>query len=114
MDNDNLKKSALVDSIVKQVSGGKEPVKQQKTPIVKEAAPKIKEKLYYEIKIETMLPATITYRILAEDPQQAVELMRGAQPIGVKHRLAGKRDIKLSVYMAGSSLLLWAKNLAGF
>ena len=93
-----------------------EEVKQEYKPKVelkiKQAAP-IKPKLYYDVKVECMLPAVVTYRVLAEDPQQAAELIRGMSPIGVKHRLVGKRDIKLSVYDAGSSMLRWAKSLLG-
>ena len=72
-----------------------------------------KAKLYYDVRIETMLPATLTYRVLAEDAQQASELIKGMSPIGVKHKLIGKKDIKLTVYKAGSSFLEWSKNLLG-
>lgn len=68
-------------------------------------------KKYYDVKIECMLPATLTYRVLAEDPQQAAELIRGLQPNSVKHRLIGRKDIKLMVYDAGSSMIKLIKNL---
>ena len=74
---------------------------------------KIPDKKYFEIRIETMLPATLTYRVLAEDANQAVELMRGQSPVGVKHRLIGKKDIKLTVYDSGSSIIRLVKNLLG-
>ena len=77
------------------------------------AAPPAKAKLYYDVKVECMLPATLTYRVLADDPRQAAELIRGMSPIGVKHRLVGKKDIKLTVYDAGCSMIRWMKNLLG-
>jgi hypothetical protein len=89
----------------------------QPPPVKKEAkvkqSPLIKDKHYYDVKIETLLPATLTYRVLAEDAQQASELIKGMSPIGVKHKLIGKKDIKLTVYKAGSSFLEWSKNLLG-
>jgi hypothetical protein len=76
-------------------------------------SPPIKPKLYYDVKVETMLPATLTFRVLAEDPQQAAELIKGMSPVGVHHRLAGRRDKKLTVYEAGSSMIKWVRDLVG-
>lgn len=73
----------------------------------------IKSRQYYDVKIECMLPATLTYRVLAEDAQQASELIKGMSPTGIKHRLIGKKDIKLSVYDAGTSMIRYLKNLLG-
>ena len=70
-------------------------------PVKKEAKPKIdprvksppiKDKRYYDVKVECMLPATLTFRVLAEDPMQAAELIKGMSPVGVKHRLIGRKD----------------------
>lgn len=81
----------------------------------KEAAAKLlpKPKLYYDVKVECMLPATLTYRVLAEDAQQASELIRGMQPNSVHHKLIGRKELKLKVYDAGSSMIRWMKNLVG-
>lgn len=68
-------------------------------------------KKYYDIKIETYLPATLMWRVLAETPEQAADLIKGQQPTGVKHRLIGRKDFKLMVYEAGSSLIKLVKNL---
>lgn len=68
-------------------------------------------KFYYDVKIEALLPATITYRILAENPNQAVSLIKGQSPISVKHRLIGRKELKLMVYEAGSSILRLTFNL---
>jgi hypothetical protein len=89
------------------------PPKEPKVKLKIAAAPPIKPKLYYDVKVECLLPAVLTYRVLAEDPQQAADLIRGMSPIGVKHRLIGRKEIKLSVYEAGSSMLKWMKNLIG-
>lgn len=86
-------------------------------PLKKEAkvpsSPPIKPKFYYDVKVECMLPAVLTYRVLAEDPRQAAELIKGHSPTGVKHRLIGRKELKLSVYDAGSSMIRWMKNLLG-
>lgn len=117
MSTEDKKDSELVDGIVKQVKaaqGLQEPApKQAKVTLKQGQSPPIKPKLYYDVKVECMLPATLTFRVLAEDAQQAAELIRGANPIAVKHRLMGRKDIKLSVYDAGSTMLRWMKNLIG-
>jgi hypothetical protein len=73
-----------------------------------------KQKSYYDVKVECLLPATLTYRVLADDAYQAAELIKGKSPISVKHRLVGKKDIKLTVYDAGSSMIRFIKSLVGF
>lgn len=70
-------------------------------------------KQYYDVKLECMLPATLTYRVLAEDPQKAADAIRGLSPVAVKHRFIGKKDIKLTVYDAGTTMMKWMKNLIG-
>jgi hypothetical protein len=71
------------------------------------------DKKYFDVKVETMLPATVTYRVLAEDAQQACELLKNATPIQVKYKLGGKKDIKLVVYDAGSTMIRFIKRLMG-
>jgi hypothetical protein len=72
-----------------------------------------KPKRYFDVKIECMLPATIIYRVLAEDPEQASTLIKNAQPTSIKHKLAGRKETKLTVYDGGSSLIRLIKNLFG-
>lgn len=72
-----------------------------------------KPKYYYDVKVECMLPATLTYRVLAETPQQAAEMIKNTSPVGVKHRLIGRREIKLLVYEAGTTMIRFVKNLLG-
>jgi hypothetical protein len=114
MSEDNKKDPQLVDQIIKQIVTDKSPVKQArdaKIPLAHTKSPPIIEKKYYDVKVECMIPATLTFRVLAEDPIQAADLIRGASPRSVQHRLVGRKDIKLSVYEAGTTMLKWMKNL---
>jgi hypothetical protein len=94
------------------------PIKESLTkPVVKEAKEK-KEKpkpqlTYYDVKVEALIPATLVYRILAEDAKQASEMIKNKQPNTVKYRLHGKKDIKLLVYDAGCTMIKFMKNLVG-
>jgi hypothetical protein len=74
---------------------------------------KIKPRYYFDVKVEAMLPATLTYRILAEDAQQAAELIKSTQPNSVHHRLIGRKELKLTVYDAGSNMIKWMRRLVG-
>ncbi len=74
---------------------------------------KLPEKRYYDVKVECMLPATLTYRILAEDPQQASELIKGKSPNSVQHKLSGRKELSLKVYDAGSSMMRFMRKLFG-
>lgn len=71
----------------------------------------IKQKYYYDVKVECLLPATLTYRVFAENPEQAAEMIKSLQPNSVKHRLVGRKELKLMVYDAGSTLMKLMKNL---
>lgn len=114
MAEEDKKEPQLVDQIIKQIQGvPQQTTKQAKVKLKLEKSPPIKPKLYYDVKVECMIPATLTYRVLAETPEQAAEMIKGMSPIGVKHRLVGKKDIKLSVYDAGSTMLRWMKNILG-
>lgn len=68
-------------------------------------------KRYFDIRVEVTLPATLHYRVLAETPEQAVDLIKNLSPNSVKHKLAGKRELKVMVYEAGSNLLKFMKNI---
>src|SRR4030043_80302 len=61
--------------------------KEKEEKLKKEAAAKIKPKHYYDVKVECMLPATLTYKVLAEDPNQAAELIKNMKPTSVRHKL---------------------------
>lgn len=87
--------------------------KPKPAPIKKEAAPQPKPKFYYDVKVECMLPAVLTYKVLAEDAAQAAELIKGKSPNHVSHKLHGKKDLVLRVYDAGSSMMRFMKKLIG-
>lgn len=70
-------------------------------------------KRYFDIRVECTLPATITYRVLAETPEQAAALIKGTQPSSVKHKLALRRETKITVYESGSTIIRLIKNLFG-
>ena len=71
------------------------------------------EKKYYDVKVEAMLPATLTYRILAESPEEAIQLSKRVAPNSVKYKLIGKKETKILVYDAGSTMIRFIKNLFG-
>lgn len=96
----------MTDELEKQAAGKP---KKKEEPKVKPPPPKY----YYDIKVECMLPATLTYRVLAETPQQAAEMIKGRQPTGVQHKLIGRKELKLSVYDAGSVMIRFVKKLLG-
>lgn len=93
-DNQNIKKEAEEPKIEKQA---------QLPP----------PKYYYDVKVECMLPATLTYRVLAEEAPQAAEMIKGMSPVSVQHRLAGRKELSLKVYDAGSSMMRFMKRLMG-
>ena len=69
--------------------------------------------MYYDVHITAQLPATLIYRIFAESPEEAAEMTKNAHPNGVKYKLVGRKDIKLTVYDAGCSMIKLVKNLVG-
>lgn len=89
--------------------------KKKEARLKKEAEDKLKPKpkFYFDVKVECLLPATLTYRVLAEDAQQAADLIKGTQPNSVQHRLIGRKELKLTVYDAGSTFIKWMKRLMG-
>lgn len=77
----------------------------------KDKKPEPKPKYYFDIKVETLLPATLSYRVLAETPEEAVLQIKNLSPTSVKYKLFGRKDIKLIVYEAGCSFIKFIKNL---
>ena len=79
----------------------------------KKEAPKPLVKKHWTLKVEAMVPATITYQILAETPEQAITLIKTSAPKHVQYKLVGKKNLKATVYDLGSSMIRLVKNLAG-
>jgi hypothetical protein len=80
-----------------------------KNGICQECLNKPKPKTYFDVKIECMLPATIIYRVFAEDAEQASSLIKGLSPSSVQYKINGKKDIKLIVYDAGCCVIKYIK-----
>jgi len=74
---------------------------------------KIKQKKYFDVKVEVLLPATLIYRVYAEDAQQAANMIKTMVPNQVRHRLNGRKELKLTVYDYGSIVIRYIQNLFG-
>ena len=91
-----------------------EEAKKKREAEEKKKKAKIKEKKYYDVRIETTLPTTVTYKlVLAETPEQALQLTKNLQPSAVQYKLNRRKDIKATVYAASSLIILYVKNLLG-
>ena len=73
----------------------------------------IVDKKWYDVKIEVLLPATLFYKLQAEDAQQAAELTKNIKPNAVVYRLNGRKELKLTVYEMGCTIIKFMKNLMG-
>lgn len=69
------------------------------------------KEVYWDCKIETMVPAILSYRILAKTPEEAATKAKTASPNHVQYKLAHKRDKKLTIYEAGKSIVRFIKNM---
>jgi hypothetical protein len=70
-----------------------------------------KEKRYFDIKLECTAPVTISYRILAETPEEALSLIDRHSPISIKPpQLHQKRKLKATIYEAGSLMIKLIRN----
>jgi c-di-GMP-binding flagellar brake protein YcgR len=65
----------------------------------------------FDVKIETMVPATLKFRVEAFDEKEALGLIKNARPIEVKYNLLQRRDLKAIVYAYMSTIILLVKNL---
>lgn len=66
-------------------------------------------KKYYDVYVEVMLPATLHYRVLAEDASECIDLIKNKSPNAVKHKLHMKKNMQAKVYDAGSSIVRFLK-----
>lgn len=78
---------------------------QNQTAIKKVASPIIKQKIYYDVKIEAIVPCILTHRILAEDENTALEIAMKQPPNNIKPNGRPRNFIKATVYNAGSLLV---------
>lgn len=77
--------------------------------IKKEAAAKKAEKRFYDVKVSALIPCELVYRIFAESPELALGQIDKQSPREMKPNLRRKKNIKATVYEAGSSLLKHTK-----
>lgn len=73
------------------------------------------EKEYFTVKVETLAPVILTYKILAETPEEAAEVAakkQGQQQTAPPKILFAKLGrMKVKVYKAGTTLLRLTKNI---
>lgn len=91
-----------------------EEIKTDEDRIKKEAEKKKqllkKEKTYFDVKLEALVPCALTYRVYAFDEQEALLLVDKQPPTSIKPNVQQKRKIKATVYNAGSSMIRFIKN----
>lgn len=64
-----------------------------------------KQKKYYTVKLEALVPCNLVYRVYAFDENEALLQIDKASPIEVKPMIGRKRNIKALIYEAGSLIL---------
>ncbi len=72
-----------------------------------------KEKKYYEVRVECLVPTTVSYRVLAEDEKEALKLLdqnQAGAPVSVNYKINLKRKIKLVIYDWGTTIIKMVKN----
>jgi hypothetical protein len=70
----------------------------------------IKQKTYFDVKVEALCPCIITYRIYAEDEHDALDQIDKKAPTSIRPNIYKKRNIKAVVYNSGSSLIKLIRN----
>jgi hypothetical protein len=68
-----------------------------------------KQKSYYDVKIEALVPCILTYRILAEDESAALDAAIKTPPNHIKPNGRARSFIKATVYNAGSMVIKLTK-----
>lgn len=68
-----------------------------------------KFKSYFDVVVECTLPATIKYRVLAEDEDQALEMIEKTAHTSIKPDIRRKRSIKATVYIANTHMVKTTK-----
>jgi hypothetical protein len=67
--------------------------------------PVIKQKSYFDVKIEALVPCLLTYRILADDENSALDIALKTPPNSIKPNGRARSFIKATVYNAGSLMI---------
>lgn len=69
------------------------------------------EKKYFDIRLEALIPATLYYRVFAEDEKKALQLIKNKDPDHIKYFLISKKDLLIKIYDAGTTFLKLLKKL---
>lgn len=73
---------------------------------------KPKEKKYFTVKVEAMVPAVISYRVFAEDEESAIKQIDRQTPTHFQPKINLSKKIKIMVYNSGSTIIRLVKNFA--
>jgi hypothetical protein len=105
MPNQNKKFSVLyrTEEEIKIYEAKKKKEIEAKEQIKKEAA-KIPEKKFFDVKLDALVPCTITYRVFAENENDALLNIDKQTPRNVKPDVRRKKNIKAIVCDAGSNI----------
>lgn len=72
-------------------------------------------KYYFDIVVEGTVPVILTFKVLTETPEQALEMYQKQKnflaPSDVKYKLTHRKDKKLTIKNAGSMVVRLVKNL---
>lgn len=75
----------------------------------KQPTPPVKQKEYFTVRMEAIVPISISYRIFAENPEEAIDLARKltaqqqiGPPVIAWNRI---KRLKATVYRFGNSLI---------
>ena len=98
--------SIKIDNVVYKIWASSQEEAEQKAKEERE-----KNRRYYDVKVECMVPATFVYRILAYSPEEAEAKAYKLKPNGIKYHTDKKRKLKLFVYNSGSIILRLSKNI---
>ena len=68
---------------------------------------------YFDVVIEAQAPVTLKFRVLAENAEQALEIVqtRRPNPIMAKTHFHRKKDLKATIYDAGCCVIKFLKRL---
>ncbi len=74
---------------------------------------KIPEKFWFDVRMDCLIPATLHFRIQAENPEEALLLSRHKPPRSIAYEPQRRKALKVRIYEGGSCLLRLAKQLMG-
>ena len=69
----------------------------------------IVQKKCYTIKLEVMAPVELTYKVWAEDPEEAAKMIGAVLTRPPKPNLSRKKNIKATIYDYGMSTIRFIK-----